>query len=120
MIARNKVKQRNHRTFLSHLERLLVMELQLSPSAQAILDQEMALGYGSPSEVIEQALRLLHTANQTKLDGLRSVLIAAEQSGEAEDFDLDVDLDILEQEALAELADGNMEISPCVIPQPSA
>jgi putative addiction module CopG family antidote len=96
------------------------MDLQLSSSAQQIIDQEMALGYSSPNEVIEQALRLLHAANRDKVERLRSVLIAAEQSGEAEDFDLDVDLDVLEQEALDEIAAGNMEISSCVIAQTSA
>lgn len=104
----------------SPLKRLSVMDLQLSPSAQEIIDQAMALGYSSPNEVIEQALKLLHAANRDRLERLRLVLIAAEQSGAAEDFDPDVDLDALEQEALGEIAAGNLEIGPCIVAQRSA
>jgi putative addiction module CopG family antidote len=89
------------------------MDVQLSPSAQAIINQEMERGYDSPDEVVEEALRLLHTANQSKVEQLRTVLIKAEQSGEAEDFDLDTDLDALDQEALDELATGNLERCLC-------
>jgi putative addiction module CopG family antidote len=80
----------------------------------------MSLGYGSPSEVIEQALRLLHHTSQHQVEQLRAVLIEAEQRGEATDFDLDSDLDALDEAALAELAEGNLEIHPCVIAQTSA
>jgi putative addiction module CopG family antidote len=91
------------------------MDIQLSSAAQNIISQEMSLGYGSPSEVVEQALRLLHTTSQHKVEQLRSVLIEAEQSGEAMDFDLDADLDALEEEALGELAEANLEIHSCVV-----
>ncbi|WP_202941254.1 type II toxin-antitoxin system ParD family antitoxin [Alteromonas macleodii] len=43
--------------------------------------------YGSASEVIRSALRLLET-QETKLNTLRQLLVAGEESGEAE-YDLD-------------------------------
>lgn len=44
--------------------------------------------YGSASEVIRSALRLLET-QETKLNTLRQLLVAGEDSGEAE-YDLDL------------------------------
>ena len=43
--------------------------------------------YGSASEVIRSALRLLET-QETKLNTLRQLLVASEESGEAE-YDLE-------------------------------
>ena len=54
--------------------------------------------YGSASEVIRSALRLLET-QETKLNTLRQLLVAGEESGEAE-YDL---------ESLISELDGELE-----------
>ena len=57
--------------------------------------------YGSASEVIRSALRLLET-QETKLNTLRQLLVAGEESGEAE-----YDLESLISELDGELKEGN-------------
>ena len=57
--------------------------------------------YGSASEVIRSALRLLET-QETKLNTLRQLLVAGEESGEAE-----YDLENLISELDGELKEGN-------------
>ena len=57
--------------------------------------------YGSASEVIRSALRLLET-QETKLNTLRQLLVAGEESGEAE-----YDIENLISELDGELKEGN-------------
>ena len=52
--------------------------------------------YGSASEVIRSALRLLEN-QETKLQSLRQLLVAGEQSGDA-DYDLDSFINELDRE----------------------
>ena len=52
-----------------------------------IVSQIQTGRYGSASEVIRSALRLLET-QETKLNTLRQLLVAGEESGEAE-YDLE-------------------------------
>ncbi|MFC3094235.1 type II toxin-antitoxin system ParD family antitoxin [Alteromonas sediminis] len=52
-----------------------------------IANQIQSGRYGSASEVIRSALRLLE-AQETKINTLRQLLVAGEQSGES-DYDLD-------------------------------
>jgi len=52
-----------------------------------IANQIQSGRYGSASEVIRSALRLLET-QETKINTLRQLLVAGEQSGES-DYDLD-------------------------------
>ncbi|CQD24607.1 addiction module antidote protein, family protein [Mycobacterium lentiflavum] len=53
----------------------------------AFIEAEVASGrYGSSSDVVRAALRLLED-RETRLDALRQALIAGEHSGEATPFD---------------------------------
>jgi antitoxin ParD1/3/4 len=55
----------------------------------AFIEEEVASGrYGSASDVVRSALRLLED-RETRLRTLRRALIAGEQSGESTPFDFD-------------------------------
>jgi antitoxin ParD1/3/4 len=61
--------------------------ISLGDHFENFINSEIKSGrYGSVSEVIRTALRLLES-EERKLNDLRNALIAAEQSGWAEDFD---------------------------------
>ena len=61
----------------------------LSEHFSGFLKQQVASGrYGSESDVVRAALRLLEE-REAKLDVLRNALIEGEESGPAEPFDLD-------------------------------
>lgn len=63
--------------------------ISLDPHFTEFLTHEVASGrYRSASEVIRAGLRLLED-QETRLEALRSALIAGEESGEAEPFDFD-------------------------------
>lgn len=56
---------------------------------KAFIEEEVASGrYGSASDVVRSALRLLED-RETRLRALRQALIAGEQSGESTPFDFD-------------------------------
>ncbi|MCI0466331.1 MAG: type II toxin-antitoxin system ParD family antitoxin [Beijerinckiaceae bacterium] len=56
---------------------------------KSFIDAQVAQGrYGSPSEVVHAALRLLEE-QETKLAALRSALIEGEMSGQSTPFDFD-------------------------------
>ena len=53
------------------------------------IDERVAAGrYGSASEVVRAGLRMLEQEEQ-KLEALRAALIKGEESGIAEDYDID-------------------------------
>ncbi|MDP4637923.1 MAG: type II toxin-antitoxin system ParD family antitoxin [Crocinitomicaceae bacterium] len=61
--------------------------ISLGDHFENFINSEIKSGrYGSVSEVIRTALRLLES-EERKLNDLRNALIAGEQSGWAEDFD---------------------------------
>lgn len=61
--------------------------ISLGDHFENFINSEIKSGrYGSVSEVIRTALRLLES-EERRLSDLRNVLIAGEQSGWAEDFD---------------------------------
>ncbi len=61
----------------------------LSDHFQGFIEEQIADGrYGSASEVVRAGLRLLES-QETKLAALRAALIAGEQSGKPEPFDVE-------------------------------
>ena len=63
--------------------------ISLGDHFSAFVDRQLAYGrYGSASEVVRAALRLLEE-HETRLEVLRAALIEGEQSGRSEPFDLD-------------------------------
>jgi len=64
--------------------------ISLGDHLQDFVDGQIAGGrYESASDVVRAGLTLLET-HETKLAALRAALIAGEQSGEPEPFDVDV------------------------------
>lgn len=56
---------------------------------QGFIEEQIADGrYGSASEVVRAGLRLLES-HETKLAALRAALVAGEQSGKPEPFDVE-------------------------------
>lgn len=92
------------------------MHISLSPVAEEIVKQQMALGYSSADQVVERALKLLREESERKLERLRAALIEGEQSGEPVLYDLEV----LVAEVDAEFESGEMEIAPSVCPETAA
>jgi antitoxin ParD1/3/4 len=88
------------------------MNLQLSPQAEKIIQQQLALGYANAGEVVENALLLIQDATQQKIAHLRAALLEGEQSGDAVPFDLAT----IMAEADAEFAAGIVEFDPIVMP----
>ena len=64
-------------------------------------------------ELLDRLQQFEKELAQLKIGKLRAELIKGENSG----VSLPLDLDTIEQEALAELEAGNLEIDPCVCPQ---
>jgi antitoxin ParD1/3/4 len=74
--------------------------ISLGDHFENFINNEIKSGrYGSVSEVIRTALRLLEN-EERKLNDLRNALIAGEQSGWVEDFDPDEHLKMLHQKHL--------------------
>jgi len=69
--------------------------ISLGDHFESFINNEIKSGrYGSVSEVIRTALRLLES-EERKLNEVRSALIAGEQSGLVEDFDPEEHLKML-------------------------
>ena len=63
--------------------------ITLGDHLTGFIDRQIAQGrYGSASEVVRAALRLLEE-HEAKLEALRAALIEGEQSGPSEPFDFD-------------------------------
>lgn len=57
------------------------MNVSLSPVAAEIIAEQLALGFASADEVIEEALRRMQTEAQQKLDALKAAVeLGAEQA----------------------------------------
>ena len=69
------------------------MNISLTPQLEAFVKDKVATGlYGNASEVVREALRLLHEQDELqglKRERLRRALIDGERSGAAEAFDMD-------------------------------
>ncbi|KYC41882.1 hypothetical protein WA1_17835 [Scytonema hofmannii PCC 7110] len=92
------------------------MRIDLTPELEAIVHRQIALGYSSVDDVIHEALLLIDESNKLKSEQLRAELEKGEQSGYPIPYSSEL-LDQIEQETLAELAAGNMEIDPNVWPE---
>ncbi len=84
------------------------MHVSLTPKLEEFVKKLVASGlYNNASEVVREALRLLHERNEVrriKLDRLRAALVAGEQSGPEEPFDMDgiiAELDTDERESVS-------------------
>lgn len=74
--------------------------ITLSDHFEKFIDAKVASGhYGSASEVIRNALRMMEERD-TKLQALRAALIEGEQSGEAKELDWDAFLNRMHAEAV--------------------
>ena len=74
--------------------------ISLGTHFEGFINNEIASGrYGSVSEVIRTALRLLEN-EERKLNDVRNALIAGEQSGRVEDFKPEEHLKMLHQKHL--------------------
>lgn len=95
------------------------MVVNLTPELEKIVQEQLAAGkFHTVEEVIAEALRLM-LLNQRRLELLRQELLKGEQSGDPIPYTPAL-LDEIEQEALAELEAGKMEIDPSVWPETAA
>ena len=68
---------------------LIVVDFSLDEHFSAFIEDEVASGrYGSASDVVRSALRLLED-REIRLRALKQALIAGEQSGDSTPFDFD-------------------------------
>ncbi|MUG95058.1 hypothetical protein F7734_22910 [Scytonema sp. UIC 10036] len=95
------------------------MQIDLTPELEIIVQRQLALGYSSVDDIIHDALLLIDASNKRKGERLRAELEKGEQSGDPIPYTREL-LDDIEQEALAELAAGNMEVDPSVWPEIAA
>jgi PHD/YefM family antitoxin component YafN of YafNO toxin-antitoxin module len=82
----------------------------LTVNGEAALVVHDALAF---QELLNRLQQFEKELAQIKLEKLRAELVKGENSGKS----MPLDLDALEQEALAELEAGDLEIDPCVCPQ---
>lgn len=69
------------------------MHVSLTPRLEALIREKVESGlYGNASEVVREALRMMELRDrdyQRKVDDLRAALIEGEESGPAEEFDME-------------------------------
>ncbi|MEO1791256.1 MAG: type II toxin-antitoxin system ParD family antitoxin [Cyanobacteria bacterium J06629_19] len=97
------------------------MEISLTPQAESFVQQAIAAGK-TADDVINEALTLLQrvsTLEARQQAWLREELLKGEDSGEPLPYTSEL-LDSIEEEALAEVQAGNMEIDPSVWPSAAA
>ncbi|MEL7054228.1 MAG: type II toxin-antitoxin system ParD family antitoxin [Cyanobacteria bacterium J06588_5] len=97
------------------------MEISLTPQAESFVQQAIAAGK-TADDVINEALALLQrvsTLEARQQAWLREELLKGEDSGEPLPYTSEL-LDSIEEEAIAEVQAGNMEIDPSVWPSAAA
>lgn len=97
------------------------MEISLTPQAESFVQQAIAAGK-TADDVINEALTLLQrvsTLEARQQAWLREELLKGEKSGEPLPYTSEL-LDSIEEEALAEVQAGNMEIDSSVWPSAAA
>lgn len=82
----------------------------LTVNGEAALVVHDALAF---QELLNRLQQFEKELAQIKLEKLRAELVKGENSGKS----MPLDLDAIEQEALAELEAGDLEVDPCVCPQ---
>lgn len=82
----------------------------LTVNGEAALVVHDALAF---QELLDRLQQFEKELAQLKLEKLRAELVKGENSGKS----MPLDLDAIEQEALAELEAGDLEVDPCVCPQ---